>query len=112
MNLKTNLTIASLLMTLLILPVAGTSQERQPEDLKILYGRLIDDVITRCNSKQLFKDTRSENVRKAVALSVMKGAFLQTYREALVQELFEGQVRPTPVTVQFFLNNRFHALMN
>lgn len=112
MENKVRFAIVSMFVVIFMTPIVALSQDAQPDDLRILYGKFIDDVIVHCDAKQIFKDTRSENVRKAVALSVMKGAFLQTYREALVQEMLDEGVRPSAVTVQFFLNDRFHGLMN
>ena len=110
--MKTMLFIASLFFVVILLPGTTSAQEATPDELRLKYGQMVDDVIVHCDAKRVFHDTRSENIRKAVALAVMKGAFLETYREALVQEMLDKGVRPTPVTVQFFLNNRFHSLVH
>ncbi len=112
MKKRAILIIASLFFAVILLPVTTSAEGDSPAELREMYREMIDDVIMHCDAKKVFHETGSENVRKAVALSVMKGAFLQTYREALVEEMLDKSVRPTPVTVQFFLNNRFHSLMN
>ena len=95
-----------------LMPQWAFSQEAQPNsELRLTYVQLLEDVISRCDAKHVFLDTRSANIRKAVALSVMKAAFIETYKEALVQEMLDTQVRPSPVTVQYFVNNRFYRLI-
>ena len=110
--MKTALYSITLLISVFVLPGAALPQNLEPEALRTLYQELIDDVITHCDSKEIFRDTQSENIRRAVALSVMKGAFLKTYREALVQEMLADGVRPHAATVQFYLNNWFYSILN
>ena len=112
MSKRAGILIVSFLMVVCMLPIPASSQATESEDLRIVYGRLIDDVITHCDAKKVFSDSRSENIRKAIALSVMKGAFLETYREALVEDMLDDGVRPSAVTVQYYLNNRFYALID
>jgi len=112
MKIKAQILILGIIMAVCMVPIAASSQTTDSGDLRILYGRLIDEVITHCDAKKVFSDSRSENIRKAIALSVMKGAFLKTYRDALVEDMLDDSVRPSPATVQHYLNNRFYALID
>ena len=76
-----------------------------------VYEQLLDQYIAKCDAKLEMKSSSLENVRRAAAVAMLKGAFVKTYREELIDNMIEDEVEPKSYKVQLYLNERFYSLV-
>lgn len=111
--MKTNTTIFTALMVTLALmfalnAVAEETSTSQPADI---YGQLLDHYIAKCDAKLEMKDSGLNNIRRAAATAMLKGAFAKAYRTELISSMIEDGVEPKAYKVQVYLNDRFYSLV-
>ena len=88
--------------------IGGETNAVQTVDL---YEQLLDQYIEKCDAKLEMRASNLENVRRAAAVAMLKGAFVKTYRKELIGGMIEDRVEPKSYKVQLYLNDRFYSLV-
>jgi hypothetical protein len=111
--MKTNTTIFTAIMVTLGLMVSfnAGAEESITIDPAATYGQLLDQYIAKCDAKLEMKDSGLNNIRRAAATAMLKGAFAKTYRTELIDGMIQEGVEPKAYKVQLFLNDRFYRLV-
>jgi hypothetical protein len=111
MNAKTFfiLAIVSLAMILSVSPVAGG--EMNVDDQRAVYAKLIDRCTAHCDAKSALRNSRSKNLRQKAKISCLKAAYLNTYKEMIIQELIANDIKPELYKVQYIVNSMFYDLL-
>jgi len=90
----------------------GADETTLNTELPEFYNACIDDLICRCETKMDYKDSKSQTIRKAAAIAVIKSAYLNEFRSDLVKEMQSNQVEPKVHKVEYFINSKFYAIMH
>ena len=111
--MKTKAAILTVLMVTLALfhAFSAVGEEARAEEEMIVLESLLDQYIAKCDAKQEMKASNLENVRRAAAVAMLKGAFVKTYRQELINGMIEDGVEPKVHKVQLYLNDRFYRLV-
>ena len=111
--MKTNTRIFTALMVTMALVFAfnAVAEETSTNQTTDVYGQLLDQYIARCDAKLEMKDSSLNNIRKAAATAMLKGAFVKTYRAELISGMIEDGVEPKAYKVKVYLNDRFYSLV-
>lgn len=81
------------------------------EKMRSMYSAYIDQYIKRCDAKASMRNSRSKNLRYAAEIGRLKTEFLNDYKELLVQEMIIGQVKMKPYKIDYYINQRFFAII-
>jgi hypothetical protein len=101
--------IVPLVMMLWVGPVAGG--EMNADEQRAVYAKLIDLSTARCDAKSALRNSRSKNLRQKAEISCLKAAYLNTYKEMIIQELIANDVKPELYKVQYIVNSMFYDLL-
>ena len=104
--------IAILVMALaLMVALPNTGQAGENEQLKKYYKDYISKCILKNQSKAGLKNSKSANLRSCGALSKQKVVFLTNNQNMLVNEMIKNKVGTKPYKVEYYLNKRFHEMI-
>ena len=85
------------------------SQQSSYDKLKAFYEASIDKRISKCESKTALLNSKFGNVRSAAETALLKVAFLNNYREILVQDMLSSNIGIKSYKIDYYLNQRFFA---
>jgi len=103
------LAIVSLAMILWVGPVAGG--EMNADEQRAVYTKLIDRFTACCDAKSALRNSRSKNLRQKAEISCLKAAYLNNYKEMIIQKLIANDVKPELYKVQYIVNSMFYDLL-
>lgn len=111
--MKTKATQLTVLMVtlMLIFGFSAVCEETNAGQVVNVYEQLLDQYVANCDAKLEMKASNLENVRRAAAVAMLKGAFVKTYRNELISSMIEDEVEPKSYKVQLYLNDRFYSLV-
>ena len=100
MKTKISLPIIICLSLIWSSPVAGQSPESA--NLTAVYSDAINDAIVRCKSKTAFRNSRSEKLQRAAAISSMKAAFFKDYKDEIIDDMVKADIGTKPYKIQYY----------
>ena len=95
--------IALSVMVLMVIPVMGGEKAA----MKAFYKSAIDQEIRLCKEQTVLLSSRSPNLRLKGHREASKAIFLETHRDALVEDMVRLDLEPKDYMVDRFLNGRF-----
>jgi hypothetical protein len=110
MKTQISLPIIICLSLIWLSPVAGQSPESA--NLTAVYSDAIDDAIAHCKSKTALRNSRSEKLQRAAALSCMKEAFFKDYKNELIEDMLKADIGTKPYKIQYYLNQKFFSIIH
>lgn len=99
--------VTAIIFMLWAVPVM--SQKPANTKLKALYEASIDELISKCESKTVLRNSKFGNVRSAAEIALMKAVFLNNHKEMLVQDMLGSNIGIKPYKIDYYLNHRFFA---
>ena len=78
------------------------------KDYKTELTILTDSQIQCWQSKAILLTSRSSELRKAAQISVTKANFVESNKQAIIQEMLIAKLDPKPHKVQLYLNGWFN----
>jgi hypothetical protein len=100
--------VAALLM--LTVNTIHAEERNRAETYKDCYETHLNNMIEKCDSKKVYRDSRSNELRKLSAVSTMKSAYLREFKLELIDEMEKHEVGNKSYQVQYFLNNKFFEI--
>lgn len=107
--MKRNLIIAIIGTMFLVFGGALTGLCGEIEDARssLIYGAFVDNYVQKCEAKAEMLDSGSSNIRRNAMQATVKGAFIQSNRDAMIQYLKENNVPLNVDRIQYHLNQKF-----
>lgn len=75
------------------------------------YEAHINSLIEKCENKKVYRDSRSDELRKLAALSTMKSVYLREYKIELINEMARHQIGNQDHQIQHFINSKFFNIV-
>ena len=103
-----------LILILIFVVAAGVYpafSQMTPSERNEAYEAYINDFIIKCEQKTSMMESVSENIRGEVATSLMKANFYKKNKELLIQDLAKNNIEPKPYKIEYFLNEKFFAIV-
>jgi hypothetical protein len=107
MKSKLFIVIAGTLLVVVGWTLTGLCGETATTDPTQAYGAFIDDFIAKCAAKGGLLDSGSVNIRKIALRATVKGGFVQSNRDQVIEYLAAKKVPLNAHRVQFHLNQLF-----
>ena len=107
MKSKLFIAIAGTLFLLFGWTLTGLCGEAATTDSAQAYGTFVDDYIDKCEAKADLLDSSSVNIRKIAIRAIVKGGFVQSNRDQVIEYLTAKKVPLNAHRVQFHLNQLF-----
>ena len=76
-------------------------------ELRLIYAKMVEDCIRKCESKAKMSNSNSNNLRKAARLASLKAKYFSDYKGSLIEEMVHSELPTKPYRVHYFLNQRF-----
>jgi hypothetical protein len=109
MNYKIRIFFTLFFLAILSCPLAEIVQEAVASQKSGIYSAYIDEMITRCETKEWISD--SSAIQAESALYILKGSFLKANKSDLVQDMIVEGVGIEPYQMDYYLNGRFFELL-
>jgi hypothetical protein len=77
----------------------------------IYYSALVEQYLENNEAKGAMLDSQSENLRNEAARSLMKTAFVVSFRQQLIREMAANDVTPKAYAVNHYINGRFYEIV-
>jgi hypothetical protein len=108
-KMKGNLliTITGTLLLVFGWTLTGLCGETTTTDPAQAYGAYVDDYIAKCEAKADLLDARSVNIRKIALRSIVKGGFVKSNRDQMIEYLVVKNVPLNAHRIQYHLNQLF-----
>lgn len=90
---------------------AAQSGETEQVNRHAAYSAGIDDLITKNESKAARSDSRSPEIQKAAELAKLKAAYLNNFKELIVQDMARHNLEPKSYKIGHFINEKFFAVV-
>ena len=92
---------------LFLSPFASIGITEDDTGLETFYGAFIDDLISRCESKEAMCYSKCQSIRSSVSLYILKASFYRYHKQELIREMIEKQLGTNTHKIYYYLNTRF-----
>ena len=87
--------------------LTGLCGEMETANPSTIYGVFVDNYIQKCEAKADMLESGSLNIRKSAMQATIKGAFLESNRNAMVDYLMENNVPLNAHRIEYHLNMKY-----
>jgi hypothetical protein len=112
MKNKLFITIAGTLFLVFGWTLTGLCGEAATTDSAEAYGTFVDDYIDKCEAKADLLDSSSINIRKIAMRATVKGGFVKSNRDQMIEYLATNKVPLNIHRIEFHLNQMFARSVN
>ena len=112
MKRKLFIVIAGTLLVVVGWTLTGLCGETATTDPAQAYGVFIDDFIAKCEAKGGLLDSGSVNIRKIAMRATVKGGFVKSNRDQMIEYLATNKVPLNIHRIEFHLNQMFARAVN
>ena len=84
--------------------LCGDADELEPS---VRYAVFVDNYIKACEAKAQMLDSGSPNIRNSAVQDTLKGFYLQSNRDAMIQYLMEKNVPFNPHRIAYHLTQKY-----
>ena len=102
----------TIIFPLFVWTSSAVSQRTDTLDLKSIYSAAIDKAIAHCKAKTSYRNSKSENLQRAAALSCMKAAFFNDFKVQLIENMIKVNIGSKPYKIHYYLNQKFCGIIN
>ena len=110
--MKTKISLPIIICLSLIWSSSVAGQSAESANLTAVYSAAIDDAIVHCKSKTAFRNSRSEKLQRAAALSCMKAAFFKDFKDEIIEGMVKADIGTKPYKIQYYVNQKFFGIIH
>lgn len=85
----------------------GSCQSARAAEKEQIFGRYLDQFVTKCESKAEMQNSKCINIRREAALSCLKAHFFEFHREDLIKSMIAENIGTKPYQIHYYLTARF-----
>jgi len=89
-----------------------SAQSQSDEYLRGFYETCIAEKIAKCQSKSIFKNSKSKNLQLTAETAAEQARFLTLNKDKLANEMMEQNIGQKPYKIEHYLNSRFYEFYN
>jgi len=97
MKARSIIILATIIFPLFVWTSSAVSQTTEMLYQKSIYSAAIDKAIAHCKAKTSYRNSKSENLQRAAALSCMKAAFFNDFKVRLIEEMIRQASARNPI---------------
>ena len=112
MKARSIIILATIIFPLFIWTSSAVSQTTETLYQKSIYSAAIDKAIAHCKAKTSYRNSKSENLQRAAALSCMKAAFFNDFKVQLIEDMIQASIGSKPYKINYYLNQKFYGIIN
>ena len=72
------------------------------------YENIVNEKISKCNSKAQFKESKSVHLQNCAAMEIKKATYLSENKEMLIKEMVKREIGVKQYKIEYFLNKKFY----
>ena len=76
------------------------------------YENMINEAISKCNSKAQLKESKSVHLQSCAAVKLKKANFLSKNKEMLIKEMVNKAIDAKQYKIEYFLNKKYFEYSN
>jgi hypothetical protein len=104
--------LSTIIFPLFVWTSSAVSQTTETLYMKANYSAAIDKAIAHCKAKTSYRNSKSENLQRAAALSCMKAAFFNDFKAQLIEDMIKVNIGSKPYKIHYYLNQKFYDIIN
>jgi hypothetical protein len=112
MKARSIIILATIIFPLFVWTSSAVSQTTEMLYQKSIYSAAIDKAIAHCKAKTSYRNSKSENLQRAAALSCMKAAFFNDFKVQLIENMIMAGIGSKPYKINYYLNQKFYGIIN
>ena len=112
MKARSIIILFTIIFPLFVWTSSAVSQTTETLDLKSIYSTAIDKAIAHCKAKTSYRNSKSENLQRAAALSCMKAAFFNDFKAQLIEDMIKASIGSKRYKISYYLNQKFYGVIN
>ena len=112
MKARSIIILSTIIFLLFVWTPSAVSQTTETLYLKANYSAEIDKAIAHCKAKTSYRNSKSENLQRAAALSCMKAAFFNDFKVQLIEDMIKASIGSKPYKIHYYLNQKFYDIIN
>jgi hypothetical protein len=89
----------------------AASQVSKIANMESFYRAHIDELISKCESKVLWRNSRFEKIRQTAALACLKASFFKHRKEELIAGMIKENIGIKQYKVGHYLNSKFFRVL-
>ncbi len=112
MKARSIIILSTIIFPLFVWTSSVLSQTTETLYLKSIYSAAIDKAIAHYKAKTSYRNSKSENLQRAAALSGMKAAFFNDFKVQLIEDMIKASIGSKPYKINYYLNQKFYGIIN
>ena len=112
MKARSIIILSTIIFPLFVWTSSVLSQTTETFYLKSIYSAAIDKAIANGKAKTSCRNSKSENLQRAAALSCMKAAFFNDFKVQLIEDMIQASIGTKPYKIHYYLNQKFYGIIH
>ena len=112
MKARSIIILATIIFPLFVWTSSAVSQTTETLYQRSIYSAAIDKAIAHCKAKTSYRNSKSENLQRAAAISCMKAAFFNDFKVQLIEDMIKASIGSKTYKINYYLNQKFYGIIN